>query len=599
MENTKKLVEVLNAHRTFEIPPYQRPYAWGSREIRDLLQDLGDLPDGQEHFTGTLVLHRRDNDTVHVVDGQQRLATIVILLDRICRRLRTADDRERALEVEARSRLEREPPILKMFGSLDEELRGRVLTDHPDVGTPDSSGGRRLVAAREQIDAALGDEELLPGSATPDGLSAWAETILDRLVFAVVTVTDASEVGVIFETMNNRGRDLTELEKVKNFLLYVSSSVADVDDALDDEINTAWARIFRVLAQHNLVRRTAEDEFLRAHWLGTMDPAPHRWQQSTSVRTKFALSNYREDHRSLANLIRTYVQSMSGLITAFAEAEAPDDRSFADEPEADETRRLSRKLARLDAMSTFRPLLMVARQRAPLRYPDLVRFCEFYAYRVYRIAGWQTRSGQATFAQSAVHLWTSENPDAVFDEVIDNLGVDLVTRCPLERLRSHLLDRAVNWYASLTKLRHLLFEYEEDLLHGRPLPFDWDRDEHGYAPRTVEHILPQQPAKDGYAGFDGPTRGQLVNDLGNLCLTADNSALGNRPFAYKRELYRQGLEQERELAEVEDWTPQTLSDRRQRLVEFALRRWTLEGEADISAADVVPEELDQADLPAE
>jgi len=593
MENTKKLVEVLNAHRAFEIPAYQRPYAWGEREIVDLLADLRDLPDNQDHFTGTLVLHRQEGGAVHVVDGQQRLTTIVILLDRICRRLRSEGEVERAAEVEARARLRRTPAILRLYGNLDLELQGKVLTDRPDVGIPDSPGGRRLVEAGHRIDDALANEEFLAKSATPDGLSAWADIILERLVFAVVTVSSAAEVGVIFETMNNRGRDLTELEKVKNYLLFVASRVVEVDGSLADRINEAWARIFRELAGHGLFRRTAEDEFLRAHWLATVDPAIRSWQQSGGVRDRFALYAYAGDRARLAGDVRRYVDSMSSLVTAYAEAEAPDDRSFRDMPGApDEIRRLSRKLVRLRAMSTFRPMLMVTRQRLPNRYLELIRFCELYAYRVYQMAGWQTRSGQGAFASWAAYLWNAEHAEMPFDEAMEDLRADLVTRCPFERMEAHLEDTTVNWYWSLTKLRHLLFEYEEHLLSGRPLHFDWDREEDGYAARTVEHIFPQQPPEKGYEDFGERARRELLNDLGNLCLTADNSALGNRPFSYKSVLYRRGLEQERVLAAYDQWTPQTMADRRHDLVAFALDRWRLEGEQTISAIAVVPEELD-------
>lgn len=86
------------------------------------------------------------------------------------------------------------------------------------------------------------------------------------------------------------------------------------------------------------------------------------------------------------------------------------------------------------------------------------------------------------------------------------------------------------------------------------------------------------------------------NDLGNLCLTQDNSSLSNKAFPDKkgevdwdRPCYANSLLlQERDLAEFHQWTIDGIKDRRQRLLEWAHRRWML---PEVSA--------DEADLPTE
>ena len=75
-------------NRLFTIPDYQRSYAWDEQQVEELLKDLGHLLDdgvAHRHYTGTLVLTRaeaaQNNDQeYHVVDGQQRLTTLVIAL---------------------------------------------------------------------------------------------------------------------------------------------------------------------------------------------------------------------------------------------------------------------------------------------------------------------------------------------------------------------------------------------------------------------------------------------------------------------------------------------------------------------------------------
>lgn len=83
----------------FFVPDYQRGYAWGESNVNDLLQDILHLmrvPDSQlNHYTGTLVLTRPNKDNrvprFGIVDGQQRIITLVIIMRCIARALQNAD----------------------------------------------------------------------------------------------------------------------------------------------------------------------------------------------------------------------------------------------------------------------------------------------------------------------------------------------------------------------------------------------------------------------------------------------------------------------------------------------------------------------------
>ncbi|MDQ4142776.1 MAG: DUF262 domain-containing protein, partial [Actinomycetota bacterium] len=87
-------VEQVFIERLLRIPDYQRGYAWETRQLTDFTDDLEILPEGKSHYTGTLILHpvdsHREMDAegkeyapVDVVDGQQRLTTIVLFLNAI------------------------------------------------------------------------------------------------------------------------------------------------------------------------------------------------------------------------------------------------------------------------------------------------------------------------------------------------------------------------------------------------------------------------------------------------------------------------------------------------------------------------------------
>jgi len=110
------------------------------------------------------------------------------------------------------------------------------------------------------------------------------------LGFLVYEVQSLAEVGVIFETLNERGRGLSDLEKTKNYLLYLSRSIDDGRaEELAELINSAWAEIFTNIAGQ---ARDADDQLLRAHWLATQDPNRREWKQIASVKAAFDRSNY-------------------------------------------------------------------------------------------------------------------------------------------------------------------------------------------------------------------------------------------------------------------------------------------------------------------
>ncbi|MYB34793.1 MAG: DUF262 domain-containing protein, partial [Gammaproteobacteria bacterium] len=78
----KKIMEVFSSSYTFTIPVYQRPYAWETDEVEDLLTDLMDAQKNPDnfYFLGSIVLVKKDGDSnSQVVDGQQRLTTLTII----------------------------------------------------------------------------------------------------------------------------------------------------------------------------------------------------------------------------------------------------------------------------------------------------------------------------------------------------------------------------------------------------------------------------------------------------------------------------------------------------------------------------------------
>ena len=98
MKDTLSLQDLFH-DRIFRVPSYQRGYAWEKQQVGEFWDDLALLDSSRRHYTGTIVLYQptnarkvEDNEGTHyveadVVDGQQRLTTIVLLLNEISQAL--------------------------------------------------------------------------------------------------------------------------------------------------------------------------------------------------------------------------------------------------------------------------------------------------------------------------------------------------------------------------------------------------------------------------------------------------------------------------------------------------------------------------------
>ncbi|MCH7945303.1 MAG: DUF262 domain-containing protein, partial [Armatimonadetes bacterium] len=167
MDNVVSLDDLFHK-RVFHVPDYQRGYSWEERQVREFLEDLEMLGPNRYHYTGTIVLHKssvgvqmgEDGSVyvpVEIVDGQQRLTTIVLLLDGIRRSLA---DSENIFELSRgikknfiAAQGSNGQPLFKLSLNQDTDhfFKSSILADQPGVEGPQITSERRLAAAKKQI----------------------------------------------------------------------------------------------------------------------------------------------------------------------------------------------------------------------------------------------------------------------------------------------------------------------------------------------------------------------------------------------------------------------------------------------------------------
>ena len=620
--------------RLLIVADYQRPYAWGDKQLRDLWEDIDLLGSSRRHYAGTLVLlnvvgadgqqvtETADDGTsllqCEVVDGQQRLTTCLLLLDRLRRRLTDLQTRgvERAGEVAAniRSRYltttinNAQRPKLTLGNELNEFWMHTILGDRPHEGAPLIAGERRLQDAKNYFDQRLDQTLQEADDATQLGrLLDVFRRVTAGLAFLVYEVRTDAEVGVIFETLNERGRDLTDLEKVKNYLLYLARNIPDDrSKTLAGAINGAWRNIFGYLSSQS---DDAEDQLLRAHWLATQNPDTRQWKRITSIKEKFERGAYvptetrilprqqlDSDQETAWTRLEQHVTGYVDTLERCAafQSELLNDNALYENFTAEERQRVCARAAALNrsgVVALYRPLLFAARLRYPedgAFFADLLDLCERYSARVFVIEQWRSNAGVQQLARLANELYLGRDRQ----EVLASIREDLWSRAPDDKVFATLQDTTKNWYWRPGH-KYVLYEYELDQLAAGEtvVPFARFTDS-SRAQRTTEHILPQKPDADAscwWEHFSPAQHAALVHSLGNLMLTLDNSEYSNHCFSLKRDrpplpdgtqpaCYKRGkLHQEQTIFyDYTEWTPATVADRQRRLAEWAMRRWAVE-----------------------
>jgi hypothetical protein len=271
----------------------------------------------------------------------------------------------------------------------------------------------------------------------------------------------------------------------------------------------------------------------------------------------------------------------------------------------------SERLLRTNVLAGFIPLLIATRLKFPNdagKYQATVDLCEVYAFRVYRLLGRRANAGHSALFRTASQLYAGA---ITHDQALEQVRQTLLYYCPSSAFERAFTDPEAqgNWYL-WTGIKYLLYEYEAHLVKDDAIGIKWREVERVDREKTIEHILPQTPTAPYWTSHFTPEEIESsTNDLGNLVLTTHNSSYGNRPFPAKKgepgssiACYAiSPLRSEQALAAYADWTPQTIVERRAKIVGWALDRWAVEdsGQADEELLDAEDEEAAEVDVAAE
>jgi len=594
--------------RIFSIPDYQRNYAWEHEHLEDFYNDLFYIDREKEYFMGTILLRETDEKrreasgfrefkVYEVIDGQQRLTTICIFIKSAIEILESKNEESLKGWIEGLQ----ETFIVKS-GFLKLELLGednQFFTsyiidgqEYPDETITPSQ--KRLKKAKMFFKGKLGDLSI-------DDIRDLLFK-LRRTRVLMYTVKEKGDAMLMFETINDRGKPLSNLEKTKSFLMYLvyisSGSIELTQDELlklPDEkrqqivenkekmerllklIDDKFGKIYRYIETINekYSKDVQEDDIQRYHWALWFDG---NYKESFAYMDKLKI-HFRnlmlKDRDELLKQVEDYVISLQQVFYAFKEI-------FVDRiSKFDELK----YIVSLGRVGNFYPLIISIwiKKEDEKEFSKILEAVEKFIFRVFLIGNKRSDTGVGSFYNSAHEIFRGKLSINNIVSRIKDKALYYVSELDLINELSN--ENFYNRHSS-QDIRYIFYHYESMLREKEGEPSSLNLEEILSETYTIEHILAKDLRKEHRPEDlkDDEEFEKHIHRLGNLvlCSRSWNSRYGNKPFEEKKkckgEKYscyqKSSFKCQQKLAEFETFSKTEIDKRQQELIKWIKERWS-------------------------
>jgi hypothetical protein len=559
--DTEDLKELLSNGKSYSVPAYQRDYSWKQEHWEDLWEDLCTVEANREdHYMGTIVLEIGERKQFRVIDGQQRMATLSILILACVDYLYSlageggdaAANKERAALLESSYLGAKDPSSLRITPKLklnanDDDFFQLNLAQRkpPQGGVRGLRDSERLLWGCFQFFTGKVREKFSTRKKGEEVAAFVGEIVTERLVFISVRVQDQLSAYTVFETLNARGLELTETDLLKNYLL----SLADrLSKSQMEPVLRQWARITA------RVGIASFPEFLRHHLNS----------QRGYVRQKQLFKTIKKDVTSLDEVF-ALLDWLEKDAAWFEGLNDPASQFWLDYQGAKEHVRV----LNLFNVSQYTPLVLAAKDvfTAPQDLVEILRYCAVVSVRFNGVSRRSTHLLEEIYNRAAVDVRQGRASTLV--------AVRLALRpiyIPDEDFEADFAAlRLRNRSTSGKRLRYILAKLEKQLSGA-------DITDEGMT-ATVEHILPENPGEAGWEHFTSEAHERSYERVGNYSLLErglNGQQAGNAGFAQKLAVYAKSqYRTSTDLGKFTDWTEETITKRQADMAKVAKSIWSL------------------------
>jgi len=533
------LLEFMDGKRTFYIPVYQRNYDWKKIQCLTLFRDIEAIAistNRSSHFMGTIVYVEGESTATFrafsVIDGQQRLTTIMLLLKAIVDSVDNEDLKADIFESYLTNRRCPESLKIKLKPMKEDARNFQKLIDNQIDDMEETQILNNYKLFMELIhESKLSPEQIYAG--------------IQKLEIVYIELNESKEnPQLIFESLNSTGLDLTQADLIRNYLLMGKEYFTQ-----ETLYNKYWFKLEKMLPD------TMISDYIRDYLTLKTGNIPNKDDVYNSFKKYYQdLENY--DSEGFLEELTTYGEYYSWF-------------KFCTCPDTDINQRL----------------LHLQKLKSTVVYPFLLSIFEDY-YVYHNIEKTQVCQTMDIILSYVVRRLLCEMPTNALNKVFATMAKDVEhfpgmmlhekVICVLSRkkgkvifpndnvLKEHMMVRNVY------KFPHIKFILEQIERKKSKETVEFDS-------LTIEHIMPQ--ALTAKWKIDLGKRAQEIYDkylhsIGNLTLTGYNSELSNASFHEKQIVYSQSnICITKSIVKYEHWGEAEIINRAEALIEDIKKIW--------------------------
>ncbi len=545
------------ANHRLKVPVNQREYSWEDEQVKELFDDLFRAIGQGAYFLGTIVLTKGKGGTLEVADGQQRLATITILLAAIRDHFHNKDDslNVESIEQEFLNTIDRSARkrVARLALNVDDnEFFRRVILSRPGEAerlTPAQRDSHKAIQRAQKL-ATKHVQSLVrtrSDAAQTETLLHWVEFIGNGAQIILLTVPDHLNAFRMFETLNDRGLKTSQADLLKNYLFGEageriteaqhkwSAMSGMLESSGADDIVLTYLRHLLV-AKHGATREREVYDKIKSTVTGAFPAVEFLDDLAENANIYAALLNHRHPHWStfgnFSTKIRRHVETLNEL-----------------------------------RVEQIRPLMLACMKSFGHKDAEKA-FRMFIAWAVrFMIAGGPTGTVEKYYAGRASDVWKGEIANA------PDLAKAMQKNLPDDETFNAAFATAK---VSKSHLARYFLRSIEQKVKDEPEPEHVVNDDQNIL--TLEHILPESPGQN-WVGIDDEMAATLHRRLGNMVLlrASANSTVGNANFTEKKIAYKASstLETTKQVLKYPKWDKDGIDDRQKAMAKLAVKIWPM------------------------
>ena len=546
------LDKLLN-RRLFKIPEYQRAYSWKQKQVRDLMGDIQSsfekMPPAEhiqtnrdivsQHFMATIVglkqgtkqLQSDRYDVIDVVDGQQRITTLILLYRAIAKAL----DDSKVEKVEKRlldeMLLKRGNPRLPILQANHDN--SQHFENYIRKGTRPQREWVVTPADKNVFNAIVECERFVNVWKEKHSLIDLIDHLKNDMKFVYYEIDTPSMVYSVFESLNSRGLPVSWFDRLKSMLMRMLYEQHCDEYALEG-IHKRWSEIYRIVG----TGQELSSESLRF-------AATLRDKTASKVSSEENAANILSGKSTDCDAIvdtASWIQTVARAVKRIH----------------DDNKKAVTKVAHARLVATA---IELRDDISDDGRSKLFACWERVTFRIYGLFGKDSRSEVGNYVRLAYRIHAEQLP------------TDSILKALIQIGKNYPIEQAVDEFKKNVEydeddVRYILFKYDTHL--GKKMGLNsisrhWETIWAEPPNATIEHISPRKDKQD------------YMQRFGNLLILPSgiNSKLNHTPVNEKGEMYMNtGLLIAKEVVErLDDWNESAVDERENRIFEWIQKEW--------------------------